>query len=63
MPILTVSLVQLKDEYYQNGENAQIQKIFDNFRFLIQILGKIIINFSDFSVFPIYVIVIFNLKR
>ncbi len=24
--------VQLKDEYYQNGTNAQIQKNYDNFR-------------------------------
>ncbi len=34
---------------------------YDNFFFFIQILAKIIINFSDLSVSPIFVIVIFNL--
>ncbi len=29
----------------------------------IEILGKIIKNFSDLNIFPIYVIVIFNLER
>ncbi len=43
--------VQLEDEYYQNGENAQIWKIYDNFRLLVMILTKIIIIFFDFSVF------------
>ncbi len=43
--------VQLEDEYYQNGKTTQIQKIYNNFHFLEQILAKIIINFSDFSVF------------
>ncbi len=50
--------IQLEDKYYQNGKNVQIQKIYANFCFLVQILAKIIINFSDFSVFPIYVIVL-----
>ncbi len=31
--------------------------------FPVQILGKIIKNFSNLNVFPIYVIVIFNLDR
>ncbi len=35
--------------------------MYDNFCFLVQVLTKIIINFSDFIIFPIYVIVIFNL--
>ncbi len=44
--------VQLEDKYYKYGENAQFRKIFDYFRFLVQIFAKIIINFSDFTVFP-----------
>ncbi len=44
--------VHLEDEYYQNGKN-EIQKIY-NFCFLDHILTKIIINFSDFSIFLIY---------
>ncbi len=61
MLILTISRknVQLEDDY-QNGEN-EIKKMYDNFCFLVQILTKMIINFSDFSIFPIYVKVIFNL--
>ncbi len=31
-------------------------KKFDNFRFLVKIVGKIMINFLDFSIFPIYVV-------
>ncbi len=31
--------------------------------FSIQILGKIINNFSDSNIFPIYIIVIFNLDN
>ncbi len=53
--------VQLEDEYYRNEENALIRKIFDNFRFSVPILAKII-NFSDLSVFPIFVIFIFKLN-
>ncbi len=37
--------------------------MYNNFRFLVQILVKIIINFSDFIVFLIYVIVVFNLDH
>ncbi len=44
------------------GKTLKSEK-FDNFRFLVQILAKIVIKFSDFSVFPIYVIVILNLDR
>ncbi len=50
--------VRFEDEYYENGENA---KKFDNFRFSVHILTKIIINVSDLSVFPIFVIIIFKL--
>ncbi len=53
--------IQLEDKYYQNGKKAQIRKIYDNFLFLVKILEKIIIHFLDFSVFPFYVMVIFNL--
>ncbi len=35
--------------------------MYDNFYFLVQILTKIVINFSDFSLLTIYVIVVFNL--
>ncbi len=55
--------VQFEDKYYQNGKNAQIRKIYNNFRFLVWILAKIIINFSDFSIFPVYIIVIFNINH
>ncbi len=42
--------VQLEDQYYQNGENAQIRKIYNNFCFLVHILAKIIRNFTAFSI-------------
>ncbi len=29
-------------------------KIYDNFRFSVQILAKVIINFLDFSIFPFF---------
>ncbi len=45
--------IRLEDEYYENGEKAQIRKIYDNFRFSVYILVKIIINFSDLNGFPI----------
>ncbi len=47
--------IQLENEYYQNRKTAQIWKIYDNFLFLAQILGEIILNFLKFTVFPIYV--------
>ncbi len=50
----------LKMNIIKCGKN-EIQKIYDNFGVLVQILKKIIINFSDLSIFPIYVRVIFNL--
>ncbi len=53
--------VQLEDEYYENGENVQIWKIYNNFRLSVHIPAKIIINFSDFSGFSIFVIFIFKL--
>ncbi len=52
---------KLEHKYYENGKTGQIQKIYDNFRFSVQILAKIIINFSDFSIFPIFVILIIRL--
>ncbi len=36
------------------------RKIYDNFRFSVHILVKIIVNFSDLIVFPIFVIFIFK---
>ncbi len=33
--------LRLEDEYYGNGENDQIRKIYDNFRFSVHILAKI----------------------
>ncbi len=53
--------VQLEDKYYENGKTIKSREIYDNFRFSVQILVKIIINFSDFSVFPIFVIFIIKL--
>ncbi len=52
--------VQLEDKYYNNEENVQIWEISDNFQSSVQIVAKIIINFRDFSVFPIFVI--FSIK-
>ncbi len=43
---------QPENEYYENGENAQIRKIVNNFHFSFHILAKIIKNFLDFNVFP-----------
>ncbi len=34
-----------------------------NLRFLVQILAKIILHFSNFNIFPVNVIVIYNLDR
>ncbi len=55
--------IPLEYEYYQIEKTVQIRKMYDNFHFFVQILVKIIINLLDFQVFPIYVIVIFNLDR
>ncbi len=41
--------------------NPQIRNIYDNFRFSVQILVKIILNFLDLSVFPIFIIFVFKL--
>ncbi len=35
-------------KYYENGKNAQVRKIYDNFRFSDQILPKIINKFFKF---------------
>ncbi len=42
-------------------KNVQIRKIYDNFHSSVQILVKIIIIFSDFSLFPVFVIFIMKL--
>ncbi len=52
--------VQLDDKYYKNGGN--IQKIYENFRSNLNRKAKIIINFSNSSVFPIFVIFTFKLN-
>ncbi len=32
--------VQLEDKYYQNEKNASVWKMYNNFRFSVQILAK-----------------------
>ncbi len=55
--------IQLENKYYESGKMVNLQKIYCNFCFLVLILVKIRINFLDFNIFLIYVIVIFNLER
>ncbi len=50
----------LKMNIMKMGESARIWNIYDNFHFSVQILAKIIINFSDLSIFPICVVFIFQ---
>ncbi len=59
---LTYNQNQLEDKYYENGQNARIRKIYENFRSLFQTLVKITINFLYFSVFPIFVIFIIKVN-
>ncbi len=54
--------VQLDDEYYKNGENAKIRKIYDNFHYNLDWRAKIIINFSHLCIFLIFALFMFKLN-